>query len=508
MAERFSRLYTLPANLYTEDAPVIIAAGVLLKDNQTGKRLAQLKIQNIDNHTIAHMELRFVLLDASENIIQEYYHSYDGISLAEKDYFGAKAPVELPVKGVCSYAVSIVTVRFIGGTEWQSSDNWNALDANVDIDTLKEERDKRIQERLAKDALAKELRMKEEAEAIAAKEREEAERIAIENQRKAEQRKKILKISPFVAVAVIIIAVIIANICKVNNERAKLRREELAVRDTISAGRGHIVALKADGTVVAAGDNNYGQCNVDSWTDIIAISAGNSHTVGLKADGTAVAIGKNDDGQCNVGGWTDIIAISAGRNHTVGQKADGTVVAVGSNYGGSSQSGPCDVGGWTDIIAIHAGWNYTVGLRSDGRVYIVGDKEDGKEQCKNWNDIIAISGGTDHIVGLKADGTVVAVGKNKNSSFFGQCDVSDWSDVIAISTDSFKTIGLKEDGTVVATGNSHGAEEWTNIIAVNAGDHIIGLRANGTLVAVGCNSNYCDICREIDRQEWADIKVP
>lgn len=38
----------------------------------------------------------------------------------------------------------------------------------------------------------------------------------------------------------------------------------------------------------------------------MAISAGNGHTIGLKADGTVVVTGWNDDGQCDVSGWTDI----------------------------------------------------------------------------------------------------------------------------------------------------------------------------------------------------------
>ena len=41
-----------------------------------------------------------------------------------------------------------------------------------------------------------------------------------------------------------------------------------ASRDTISIGYNHIVALKSDGTVVAVGDNEDGQCNVSGWTDI------------------------------------------------------------------------------------------------------------------------------------------------------------------------------------------------------------------------------------------------
>lgn len=113
---------------------------------------------------------------------------------------------------------------------------------------------------------------------------------------------------------------------------------------TISAGVNHTVALKTDGTVVATGWNESGQCNVSSWTDIVAVSAGGYHSVGLKSDGTVVATGFNETGQCNVSGWTDIVAISTGWYHTVGLKADGTVVAVGNN-----EYGRRDVGSWTDI---------------------------------------------------------------------------------------------------------------------------------------------------------------
>jgi alpha-tubulin suppressor-like RCC1 family protein len=83
---------------------------------------------------------------------------------------------------------------------------------------------------------------------------------------------------------------------------------------------------------------------VDTWTDIVAISAGGLHTVGLKADGTVVATGNNDEGQCNVSYWTDIVAIAAGSNHTLGLKADGTVVVAGDK-----RSEKCNVSDWTDI---------------------------------------------------------------------------------------------------------------------------------------------------------------
>jgi uncharacterized repeat protein (TIGR02543 family) len=70
------------------------------------------------------------------------------------------------------------------------------------------------------------------------------------------------------------------------------------------------------------------------------VAAGGYHTVGLKHNGRVVAMGDNDYGQCNVGSWTDIVQVAAGRDHTVGLKSDGTLIAVGNNW-----AGPCDVGG-------------------------------------------------------------------------------------------------------------------------------------------------------------------
>ncbi|AGA58083.1 hypothetical protein Theco_1961 [Thermobacillus composti KWC4] len=80
----------------------------------------------------------------------------------------------------------------------------------------------------------------------------------------------------------------------------------------LAAGRRHTVGLREDGTVVAAGNNAYGQCNVDEWRDIVAIAAGCAHTVALRADGTVVAAGSNEYGQCDVSGWSGI-RLPAGR---------------------------------------------------------------------------------------------------------------------------------------------------------------------------------------------------
>ncbi|SEL53092.1 Regulator of chromosome condensation (RCC1) repeat-containing protein [Ruminococcus sp. YRD2003] len=257
-------------------------------------------------------------------------------------------------------------------------------------------------------------------------------------------------------------------------------REELP-KNSVADGEKHVVALQSDGTVVAFGNNDDGQCDVSDWKDIIAVSAGQKHTVGLMSDGTVVAVGCNDDGECNVSDWKNVIAVSAGQKHTVGLMSDGTVVAVGCN-----DNGECNVSDWNNIIAVSAGQNHTIGLKSDGTAVAIGKNDDKQCNVSDWTNIIAISAGNNHSVGLESKGTVVAAGKNDDY----QCNTSDWKGIISISAGGNTTIGLKADGTVEVKGKNDQRKfdisDWTNIKEVVLGEnHIIGLKSNGSIVAVG-----------------------
>ena len=276
---------------------------------------------------------------------------------------------------------------------------------------------------------------------------------------------------------------------------------EITERQTISTGYYFTVAVKNDGTVVAVGDNEHGQCDISDWTDIVAIACGYDHTIGLKSDGTVVAVGDNEYGQCNVSDWTDIVAIACGGSHTVGLKSDGTVIAVGYN-----DDSRCDVSDWTDIVAIACGGMHTVGLKSDGAVVAVGNNNHdyGQYDVSNWDDIVAIACGGLHTVGLKSEGTVVAIGYNIS----GQCDVSGWTDIVTITCGVDYTMGLRSDGTVITTGNNTDGEcvvsDWTGIaMASGGGRHTVGLKSDGTVVAVGDNEyGQCNV------SDWTDIKLP
>lgn len=96
------------------------------------------------------------------------------------------------------------------------------------------------------------------------------------------------------------------------------------------------MGLKSDGTVVAVGMDDYGQCDVGGWWSILLPDGSNQGEVGPKPEPTAPPLESKRPSR---------LTIAAGYEHTVGLKSDGTVVAIGWN-----QDGQCNVGGWTGIM--------------------------------------------------------------------------------------------------------------------------------------------------------------
>jgi hypothetical protein len=92
----------------------------------------------------------------------------------------------------------------------------------------------------------------------------------------------------------------------------------------VAAGSRHALGLSADGTVLATGDNNKGQCKVDDWKDIVMIAADGNASFGLKIDGTIVAEGF--DGKAYKS-WKDVCAIQAQNGYLIAAKTDGSVVS-------------------------------------------------------------------------------------------------------------------------------------------------------------------------------------
>jgi len=244
----------------------------------------------------------------------------------------------------------------------------------------------------------------------------------------------------------------------------------------VSGGLRFSVALTADGTVYAWGDDQYGQLGgyvtsngalgsptpvavpFTSSVNIVQVAAGQDFALALDADGTVYAWGRNQYGQLGsgnasantffsrpqrvvsgnrIGILTGIVGIAAGGYHCLALRADGTVVAWGYNSNGQlgnamSGSGtdsavPVTVRGLSGAVQVAAGQYHSLALTQDGLggslVSAWGYNNDGElgsgngsaslpQTIPNFDGVVQIAAGQYHSLGLTSDGSLYAWGRN------------------------------------------------------------------------------------------------
>ena len=103
----------------------------------------------------------------------------------------------------------------------------------------------------------------------------------------------------------------------------------------ISADGDWSVGLKSDGTVVCTGSDIFTSIGEavrqsETWSDIVSISIG-APIIGLRADGTVAAAGSNNNGELDVETWKDMRCAVSGGSKTIGVAKDGTIIFIGNN---------------------------------------------------------------------------------------------------------------------------------------------------------------------------------
>ena len=121
MAERFTRLFQLGNDLYTDGSPVIICAGALLNDTVTGSMIAQIKYQNISEKKIVAAKVQLCAYDAMRAALDERIeYSYHNLDVSSGAYWGGDKAIILPDRASNSFEIIGFSVAFDDGTCWKS----------------------------------------------------------------------------------------------------------------------------------------------------------------------------------------------------------------------------------------------------------------------------------------------------------------------------------------------------------------------------------------------------
>ncbi|NLH41895.1 MAG: hypothetical protein GX448_08645 [Planctomycetes bacterium] len=242
------------------------------------------------------------------------------------------------------------------------------------------------------------------------------------------------------------------------------------------------------GELKAWGLDRDGQvANVPAGSDYIAIAAGDAHGLALKSDGTIVAWGQNDDGECEVPAGT-YKAVGAGADFSLAIRTDGTIAAWG--YNGQRQVSGVPEG--SDFVAVDGGELFAVALKSDGSIVAWGNNRWGQvSNVPAGTGFKAVVAGDDHAVALRSDGSLVAWG------YWAATDgVPTTGTFTAIAAGGSFSLALKSDGSIVWWGDDPYGYDFGVVpagfdyTAVSAGYlHCLALARDGSIVGWGAGAS-------------------
>lgn len=238
---------------------------------------------------------------------------------------------------------------------------------------------------------------------------------------------------------------------------------------TIATGKNHSAFVRSIGTVKSVGDNSAGQCNTESWKDIVEVACGADYTMGRTSDGKVLLT----NGTCD---WNDITQIAAGNGFYAGLDSNGTVhISSGANT--------MQIDGIRDITACG---EIFAGLRNDGGVVASGSGLD----LSAWNGLSEVATDGVHLYGLKNDGTVLSADGR----------LAGVSDIRHIYAADNTLIAVAYDQTVYTDGELAGEDFENMLMFSGAEDHCILLCDDGYVKFFGIAESGDD-----NVKDWTDI---
>jgi alpha-tubulin suppressor-like RCC1 family protein len=267
----------------------------------------------------------------------------------------------------------------------------------------------------------------------------------------------------------------------------------------VSAGHKFSLALLNNGTVMAWGDNKYGQLGTGSMefantpepvaglSGVKEVDAGFFHSIALLENGTVAAWGNGKYGQLGNGatedsdvpvpvpGLKNVVQVGAGCIDSIALLSDGTVVSFGGNeYGQLGHGGkltkrssvPEPVVGLHEVKAIAAGLFYNLALLKNGTVMGWGYNISG--QLGNGTTSI-ISGTPTPVSGLSGVTTLAAAGGS-----------------MSVPRTSQHSLALTEGGAVYGWGgNEFGQVGDGTLVAKLVPVPVVGLSSGVKAIASG-----------------------
>lgn len=132
---KYNILFSLEKNLYLDGAPVLLEAGALVSNTESGRVHIQLKFKNLSNSAISMIKVGFVLMDSVGREIGRSEKQYIDLKAKLNESFGDKDPAFLTDNTVRKFSAIIEEICFIDGNIWTVPENavWEKIPAAQSI---------------------------------------------------------------------------------------------------------------------------------------------------------------------------------------------------------------------------------------------------------------------------------------------------------------------------------------------------------------------------------------
>jgi alpha-tubulin suppressor-like RCC1 family protein len=262
--------------------------------------------------------------------------------------------------------------------------------------------------------------------------------------------------------------------------------------------------------------------------DVVSVATGYSVTAAIKKDGSlwtwgfnlsgalGTDIGINKPGIYKVDSqphkiMDDVRSVSLGDHWGMAVKTDGTLWSWGMNTNGSLGNGTAaenssiPVKIMEGVATAAAGQKHGLALKEDGTVWIWGSNEEGQlgnddktvefleNPQKIMDDVSQISAGYNHSTLIKDDGTIWSWGNTKKggSTKPNQVQTGNLGEVVQLVDGDNMMLLILNNGKMYSWSNVLGGyhEIMDSVVQASSyGTHILAIKEDGTIWAVGTNT--------------------